>query len=162
MRFFLLLTFVAISLSGCGSKVSSLSPPDPVQKTPQFLPITAIATFPGQQVVNLEVARTPQQHELGLMYRPVLPDNQGMLFQFSKPQLLSFWMKNVSVPLDMVFLNRGVVQYEASALPCPGGIGCPLIRPPRLCDQVIELGSGQLQFLGLKVGDYVQIKSIAD
>gem|GEM_PF-373902 len=124
----------------------------------QTLPISAIATTQGSTQIQLEVARTAAQQELGLMYRPALPDNRGMLFVFSAPQPVSFWMKNVPVPLDMVFLNGGVVKYiQASAPPCPS-LPCDDYGPSTPIDQVIELRSGRAQELGLQVGQKIKIQ----
>ena len=126
----------------------------------QKLPISAVATIPNGTQIQLEVAKTPQQQAMGLMYRPALPDNQGMLFTFPSPQPASFWMKNVPVALDMVFMRKGVIQYiEASAPPCVKE-PCPTYGPRTLIDQVIELRSGRAAELGLKKGDKVKIDSI--
>ena len=43
----------------------------------QKLPISAIANFPGEQKIKLEVARTPEQKAMGLMSRPALADDRG-------------------------------------------------------------------------------------
>jgi uncharacterized membrane protein (UPF0127 family) len=126
----------------------------------QQLPISAVATIPDGTQIQLEVAQTPQQQAMGLMYRQALPDNRGMLFNFPSPQPVSFWMKNVPVALDMVFLRQGVVQYvEASAPPCTTE-PCPTYGPRTLIDQVIELRSGRAAELNLKKGDKVTIESL--
>ncbi|HEY9833393.1 MAG TPA: DUF192 domain-containing protein, partial [Stenomitos sp.] len=70
----------------------------------QMLPISAQAAIRGQRIL-LEVARTRQQQQMGLMYRTSLADNRGMLFPFDPPQPVSFWMKNTKIPLDMIFLR---------------------------------------------------------
>ncbi len=113
-------------LMGCTSPttakppiVISASPTQTPMSIGQKLPITAQATVPNGSKIDLEVAQTPEQQQMGLMHRPALPDDRGMLFTFSQPQPVSFWMKNVPVPLDMVFLNKGVVKYiQAAAPPC--------------------------------------------
>lgn len=135
--------------------VNSQSPP--LTNLGQKLPISARAIFPNGSQIDLEVAQTPQQQAMGLMYRPALPKNQGMLFQFSSPQAVSFWMKNVPVPLDMVFLRRGVVQKIISAVPPCTTDPCPTYGPRTQIDQVIELRSGRAAELGLKEGDRVKI-----
>jgi uncharacterized membrane protein (UPF0127 family) len=57
--------------------------------------------------VNVEVASTPAERELGLMYRQHLDENAGMIFVFPGPDQLSFWMKNTEIPLDMIFAESG-------------------------------------------------------
>lgn len=123
----------------------------------QMLPISATAEMAGQQI-SLEVARTPQEQAMGLMYRTSLAPDRGMLFSFNSPQPVSFWMKNTKIPLDMVFLQKGEVKaIEANVPPCTTN-PCPSYGPQTLIDQVIELRGGRAAELGLKVGDRVSIK----
>ncbi|MTJ49611.1 DUF192 domain-containing protein [Dolichospermum sp. UHCC 0259] len=155
---------LSILLMGCSSLTTAQSPavtPESSTQTPvnlgQNLPISAEATLPENIKIQLEVARTQEQQQMGLMYRKALPDNQGMLFLFPIAQPVQFWMKNVPVALDMVFLRKGVVQYiQASAPPCDIE-PCPTYGPNVLIDQVIELRSGRAKELGLKKGDQIKI-----
>ncbi|TAF02665.1 MAG: DUF192 domain-containing protein [Nostocales cyanobacterium] len=126
----------------------------------QMLPISAQATVPNGTIIKLEVARTPQQQAMGLMYRPALPDNRGMLFVFSSAQPVNFWMKNVPVSLDMVFLHNGVIKYIQTAAPPCESQTCPTYGPSVPIDQVIELRSERAAELGLKLGDKVKIELI--
>lgn len=57
--------------------------------------------------VPVEVVATPEKRSLGLMYRKDLPKTHGMLFLFPREQLLSFWMKNTPLALDIVYINSG-------------------------------------------------------
>ncbi|MEL6229433.1 MAG: DUF192 domain-containing protein [Cyanobacteria bacterium J06636_28] len=140
------------------------SEPDPNDADPssmltgpgQVLPITAQAIIAGE-TVELEVAQTARQQQLGLMHRKALPDNRGMLFPFSPARPVGFWMKNVPVGLDMVFLYQGQVQGIAEAPPCEAD-PCPTYSPGRLLvDNVIELRIGRAAELGLEAGDRVEI-----
>ncbi|MEL6331955.1 MAG: DUF192 domain-containing protein [Cyanobacteria bacterium J06626_26] len=140
------------------------SEPDPIDADPssmltgpgQVLPITAQAIIAGE-TVELEVAQTARQQQLGLMHRKALPDNRGMLFPFSPARPVGFWMKNVPVGLDMVFLYQGQVQGIAEAPPCEAD-PCPTYSPGRLLvDNVIELRIGRAAELGLEAGDRVEI-----
>jgi hypothetical protein len=164
-RLSLLSILLSIFLMGC-SVPTTAKPPIPTfsSQTPaseslgQTLPISAKAILPNGTTIHLEVAKTPQQQAMGLMYRPALPDDRGMLFGFPSPQPVSFWMKNVPVPLDMVFLQNGVVKYiHASAPPCTSE-PCPTYGPKTPIDKVIELRSGRAAELKLKVGDTVKIE----
>lgn len=153
---------ISVLLLGC-STASSLSPvaqaPAPtVQASPsQTLPITAKATF-KDQVIQLEVAQTSEQQEIGLMNRPPLPADRGMLFPFEPPRPVMFWMKNTPSPLDMVFLLNGEVKaIAADARPCAAN-PCPTYGSNDAVNQVIELRSGRAEELGLKVGDRLSIE----
>jgi uncharacterized protein len=123
---------------------------------PQQLPLSAQVTI-GNQTIALEVAKTPEQQEIGLMNRTALPDNQGMLFVFEPARPVGFWMKNTLIPLDIVFLHEGVVQMIAPAAPCQAD-PCPTYQPTGLIDQVIELRQGRAQELGLKVADRLTVQ----
>lgn len=164
----LYLLILSILLMSCSPPTSAVSP-DGSPESPlstsekattsqgQQLPISAHATFAGQ-VIQLEVARTPRQQAMGLMFRPALPDDRGMLFPFDPPQPVGFWMKNVPVPLDMVFVRDGVVQAIADNVPPCKKEPCPTYGPKVPIDHVIELRGGRAAELGLKLGDRLEIK----
>ncbi|MEH1932938.1 MAG: DUF192 domain-containing protein [Nostoc sp.] len=161
----LLSMLLSILLMGC-SVPTTAKPPSPTSasQTPapeslgQTLPISAKAIVPNGTTIQLEVAQTPEQQEMGLMYRPALPDNRGMLFAFPSAQSISFWMKNTPVPLDMVFLHNGVVKYIQAAAPPCASEPCPTYGSKTPIDKVIELRSGRAAELKLKVGDIVKIE----
>jgi uncharacterized membrane protein (UPF0127 family) len=73
----------------------------------------------GRSLFTVELAVTPEEQEMGLMYRLSLARNAGMLFVFAKPQVVDFWMKNTVLPLDMIFIRKdGVVDSIArNAMP---------------------------------------------
>lgn len=122
----------------------------------QVLPVSAQIQV-REAIIDLEVARSPQAQALGLMYRQSLPDNRGMLFPFDPPQQVRFWMKNVPIPLDMVFLQAGTVKAIASQVPPCRHSPCPTYGPDIPVDQVLELRGGRAEELGLKVGDRLVI-----
>ncbi|MDZ8109850.1 MAG: DUF192 domain-containing protein [Nostoc sp. DedQUE12a] len=161
----LLSILLGIFLMGCSdpttaipSTTTSGSPTPAPQSLGQKLPISAKAIVPNGTTIQLEVAKTPQQQAMGLMYRPALPDDRGMLFPFPSAQPVSFWMKNVPVSLDMVFLQNGVVKYIQPAAPPCASEPCPTYGPNTLIDKVIELRSGRAAELNLKVGDVIKIE----
>lgn len=124
----------------------------------QLLPVTATAEIKGL-MFELEVARTPQEQSLGLMFRSDLPDNRGMLFPFETARRTSFWMKDVPVALDMVFIRNGeVIAIAPSVPPCPD-LPCPSYGPgSEIVDSVLELRSGRAAEIGLQAGDSVIIQ----
>ncbi len=73
------------------------------QDGPQRLPTTPLTA--GFHLINAEVARTPEQRAIGLMHRPTMPANDGMLFVFERPAEQCFWMKNTLLPLSIAFLD---------------------------------------------------------
>lgn len=128
------------------------------QNQAQVLPITAQAII-NEQVINLEVAQTPQQQAMGLMFREALPDDRGMFFPFEEARIARFWMNNVPVALDMIFIKEGKVAEIATAPPCNSEPqDCPLYGPDTLVDGVIELREGRAKELGLATGDAIEIE----
>ncbi len=135
----------------------SQSPVQTQENPGQMLPITAQAKI-GPEIIQLEVAKTPQQQALGLMFRTSLAPDRGMLFPFERPRIVGFWMKNCKIPLDMIFLRNGVVKgIQVNAPPCQQD-PCPSYGPDVPVDTVIELGGGRSQELGVKVGDRIPIQ----
>lgn len=124
----------------------------------QSLPISAEAEI-GGQVIQLEVARTPSEQAMGLMYRTSLPSDRGMLFSFEPPRPVQFWMQDTLIPLDMVFMRDGEVKaIVANAQPCTSN-PCPTYGPRReVVNQVIELAGGRAAELGLAVGDRITLR----
>ncbi len=123
----------------------------------QMLPITAAAEMAGK-TIQLEVAQTSEQQAIGLMYRESLAADRGMLFPFAQERLASFWMKNVSISLDMIFLNSNqIVSIAADVPPCKAE-PCPIYGPDALVNKVIELRGGRAKELGIKAGDKITIR----
>ncbi|MBD2594849.1 hypothetical protein BCD64_11400 [Nostoc sp. MBR 210] len=152
----LLPILLSLFLMGCSTQTTAKTPI--AVQTGQTLPIAAKAVVPNGTTIELEVAVTQEQQAKGLMNRPALPDNRGMLFKFPSAQPVQFWMKNVPVPLDMVFLQNGVIKYiQASAPPCASE-PCATYGPDVPIDTVIELRAGRAKELKLKPGDNVKIK----
>jgi uncharacterized membrane protein (UPF0127 family) len=129
--------------------------------TGQILPVSVNAIVgdralaePSQRI-GLEVAKTPQEQAIGLMFRTELPDDRGMLFPIAPPRNVRFWMRNVQIELDMIFLREGVVQAIIPNVPPCFGDTCPNYGPDVPVDAVIELKGGRAAQLGLKVGDRI-------
>ncbi len=147
---------LSLGLSACTtappSASSAPSSAPPILPMGQTLPITATTQL-GGKTFQLEVAQTPEQQSMGLMYRPVLPDDRGMLFPMDPPRPVTFWMRNVPVALDMVFIHQGKIIAIASKVPPCATASCPTYGPQGLVDQVLELRAGRAEELGLKSGD---------
>ena len=122
----------------------------------QMLPITATVQI-GTETIELEVAQTPQQQATGLMFRESLAANRGMLFPFQTEKVASFWMKNVPISLDMIFLNGDRIVHIAQAVPCDTE-PCDIYSSNGLIDRVIELRGGRAKELGIEPGDTITIQ----
>ena len=165
-----LMILLAVTFLGCTSSSLPHSNTDKITKTSeqkkiavspsnsaQILPVTAKTTI-NQTIIELEVAQTQKQQALGLMFRQSLPKNRGMLFPFDEPQITQFWMKNVTISLDMIFLYQGEVKAIAEDVPPCVADPCPVYGPNILIDRVLELGGGRAKELNLQVGDRLKIE----
>ena len=66
----------------------------------------------GNVKMVVEVADTDERRSEGLMHRRSLAKNEGMMFLFSKEQVLSFWMKNTFIPLSIAFFDKNRTLIE--------------------------------------------------
>ena len=103
----------------------------------------------GIHVINAELATTPQQREIGLMMRPSMEANDGMLFVFEQPGQQCFWMKNTLIPLSIAFLadDGSVVNVDEMASQTLDG-HCSA-KPVRF---VLEMNQGWFAKRGIKPG----------
>jgi uncharacterized membrane protein (UPF0127 family) len=113
-----------------------------------------LITEAGPKMIDVEVAATPEQQALGLMFRTSLADTKGMLFPYGEARELTMWMKNTYIPLDMVFIRADgtVHRIEVKTEPLSERVissGGPAIA-------VLELAGGAAERLGLKPGDQVR------
>lgn len=58
----------------------------------------------GMYRIDTQLAVTPQQRQVGLMFRKEMPQAEGMLFIFEQPEKQCFWMKNTVLPLTAAFV----------------------------------------------------------
>jgi uncharacterized membrane protein (UPF0127 family) len=111
--------------------------------------------------IGLELAITPEELAQGLMYRPHLPDDRGMLLIFSEERLPSIWMMNTLVALDLVYLDDlgMVVDVIPQAQPCPGE-PCPRFVPKQPARAVLELVAGTVERHGMREGDRLEFSHV--
>ncbi|MGD1806401.1 DUF192 domain-containing protein [Dapis sp. BLCC M126] len=156
LGFSLQITFVQISQAISIQEQAQHPSNFQVSQQGQVLPITAQAQISGQ-IINLEVAKTPKEQAMGLMYRTELADDRGMLFSFDPPRKVNFWMKNCKISLDMIFIRSGVVKAITVDVPPCLTDPCPVYGSGVPVDRVIEVRGGRVTELGLKVGNRIII-----
>lgn len=120
----------------------------------------SIDTAKGRQHFTVELALTPDQQEQGLMFRRHLAADAGMLFVMAQPQIMTFWMHNTLIPLDMLFIAAGgkIVDLHERAMPMSDAT--IVSHAPAIA--VLELNGGTVDRLGIKIGDVVHAAALGD
>ena len=105
-----------------------------------------------------EVAKTISQKTKGLMYRSSLPNEKGMLFPFWFSWYRTFWMKNVSIPLDIIFINREFKVVSIFEAPANVGILNKKFYASGFCKYVIECNVGFCKNNHVSLGTNISFK----
>lgn len=109
----------------------------------------------GQAKISVEIADSLDEKIKGLSGRKKFPENYGMLFVFEKPDYYSFWMKDMLIPLDFIWINNGQV-VEITQNVKPEDYQPPkILVPQQKVEAVLEIKGGLAQKLNIKVGDKV-------
>jgi uncharacterized protein len=136
MRVYAIL-FAALALCGCSSE-HSVSNLDALE--------TQTMIMPNGQEIRAEVLIAPDAQLRGMMFRDALPEGRGMFFMHKEVKAYTYWMYNVKVPLDMIFIDaqHQVLGVVASAPPCTTRASeCPNYGGFPGTKYVLELNGGQ-------------------
>lgn len=150
---------MALILLGCGGQDEGWSSPVPFD--------TSYVTFSMEQgAVGLfvEVAATSRQREYGLMGRPSLDSEWGMLFTYDSVQSpdQGFWMWRTRMPLDIAFIAAdGSISAIRSMPPCesPDPQWCPSYEAGVEYTAAVEVNEGWFQANGVGPGSRMELQS---
>lgn len=142
-----------VPYAATGSPLSAGAAPKPA--TPQ---VVLTATGGRTLTVTAELALTAAEQEKGLMDRPALAKDSGMIFVFRDDGPRRFWMKNTLIPLDMIFIDRTgtVVHVEEKTRPfdlTPRGPDTP-------SRYVLEVDAGTAEAYGIGPGAKAVFRNI--
>ncbi len=115
----------------------------------------------NNEKIFVEMAITKEAQEIGLAGHKRLEKNEGMLFIFPKKDFYGFWMKGMSFPIDIVWVNDNkIVWIEREVKPQSNlpDAELPIYYPPELADAVLEINAGVADELELKEGDGIEVK----
>lgn len=103
--------------------------------------------------IEVEIAENEAERNKGLMFRSFLPDSVGMLFIFEKPDTHSFWMKNTSIPLDIIYVgpDKKIVSIAENTQPYSE----ESIPPYGLVQYVVEVNAGFSKQNNIQSGDAI-------
>lgn len=135
----------------------------------QYRDVESLDQYPEESVViesrlrehpfQMWVADTQPRRTQGLMSVKKLDTNRGMLFLFDSPTRAAMWMKNMAIPIDMLFIapDGRVLSVERNANPS----SLQTIQATAPVSGVIELPGGTVARLNLKTGDIVRHRHFA-
>jgi uncharacterized membrane protein (UPF0127 family) len=122
-------------------------------------PAVIFSTSSGEKVsVRAELASTPETRARGLMFRKNLAQGEGMLFLFPEEEILTFWMKNTLIPLDVIFISSKMVVVGTIEKTVPLSTNPLSISAP--AKFVLEVVGGFAQKKGIAVGARVEFKGV--
>ena len=137
---FVLVALLATSLASCA------------QVAPQ-LTLERVKLASGMHRIDVQVAATPEQRQIGLMFRKDMPQHEGMIFVFDQPAQQCFWMKNTLLPLSAAFIaDDGTIVNIEDMKPLVLDAHCSA-KPVRY---VLEMNKGWFAKKGIKAGSQLQ------
>ena len=107
-----------------------------------------------QHPFNVEMALTADQQTVGLMFRPSVPPDGGMLFDWGTVRDSQMWMRNTISSLDMVFINADGTIRSIAENTVPQSLA--IIDSHGPVRATLELAAGTAARLNIRVGDKVQ------
>ncbi|MDH3589071.1 MAG: DUF192 domain-containing protein [Gammaproteobacteria bacterium] len=120
----------------------------------------AVETVTGDRhEFTVYLAITPQQRAHGLMFVRSLPADYGMLFLYHEPQVISMWMKNTVLSLDMLFIRPDGTIANIAHDTTPRSLAS--IRSSGAVTGVLELNAGTAKRLELAPGDRIVYRAFA-
>ncbi|MDO8583361.1 MAG: DUF192 domain-containing protein [bacterium] len=121
------------------------------------------ATIDGH-TFELRVARSEKEKEIGLSETESLPENKAMIFLFEKPAYYSFWMKNMTMPIDIIYINNDeIVTIEKNVQPPTSPTeSLNIFMPAKPANRVLEIQAGLSEKYNFKEGDKVKYENLSN
>lgn len=139
------IVLLAVVLAACGPESSSVY---------EFN--TRVVRLPDGAAIRCEVMSHPDDMARGMMFRESLAEDRGMLFFHGESGKHSYWMYQVEIPLDIIWMdgNNRIVEMSPNTPPCKASVddNCPVYGGTTESLVVLELAAGSIEKHGLRVG----------
>ena len=114
------------------------------------------------QLVTVDLRKTPAEQALGLGDRDLLAWDHGMLFLYDKSDFLVFWMKGMRFDIDIVWIREQRIVGMAEFVPYPREDPSKpaTVRSPELVDMVLEVPAGYARAHAWRRGDRVELAGV--
>jgi len=151
------LLLVLILPVGCSNRKST-GAGAPIEATKGFGDYFAMTV--GGKPVRLQLAVLPLEQEQGLMHRRDLGTDDGMVFVYSRPQAMSYWMRNTPSPLDIGYFDASGTLLEVyGMLPFDE---TPVRSRSQQIQYCVEMQRGWYSAHGVKPGAKLDLKALAE
>lgn len=113
----------------------------------------------GDRLVAMQIAALPAELQQGLMFRQTMGSDEGMLFVFTKPQQMGFWMRNTILPLDIGYIDStGRLKEIYPMYPLDEK---PVTSRSHAIQYCLEMNQGWYARHGVKAGAALDLKAVA-
>ncbi len=150
------MTLAFAAWAGCGGSATTAGPASGAAASWEPEGRVIPMTLPDDRVIEVELRVSDEEVNEGMMFRPQLPPDKGMLFVFDRMRKRPFWMFQTYVPLDMIWLDdsKRIVEVVDNAQPCRERDfrNCPTYGGNFEAAYVLELAAGRAAAYGLKQG----------
>ena len=152
----LILSLLTATSCGGGTKSPTLTPSPTPQPTTIAPPFAVINGY----IFHLEIPKNDDEFYLGLGNRTYLPDDSAMLFIYQQEAILSFWMKDTLIPLDILFLDSSKKIVDIQTMQPEPGVSDFYLhsyrsRVPAM--YAIEMNAGLSEKFGFVIGMAVEL-----
>jgi len=113
----------------------------------------------GDRLVAMQIAALPAELQQGLMFRQTMGSDEGMLFVFTTPQQMGFWMRNTILPLDIGYIDStGKLKEIYPMYPLDEK---PVVSRSHAIQYCLEMNQGWYARHGVKAGAALDLKAVA-
>lgn len=107
----------------------------------------------GNQTVRADIAHTDRTRQTGLMFKPKMPKQEGMLFVFPDIAYHAMWMRNTLIPLSVAYVNERGEILSIHEMEAHSEVSHQSAGPARYA---LEMNAGWFAGNKIKVGDSIK------
>ena len=110
--------------------------------------------------IQIDIAADLPRQIRGLSGREFLGETEGMLFVYDRAAFRQFWMKEMLIPLDFIWIKDFEIVSMHENIPHPAENNGEIYRvnSGTEADMVLEINAGSIEKFGLEIGDKVELK----
>ena len=117
---------------------------------------TPLSVHINGQIVRIELADTPETRSRGLSGRSELSFDEGMLFVFPEDGAYGFWMKDMQIPIDIIWMSEDGVVVDMALNVSPDTYPASFF-PKTPARYVLAVAAGFAERYSVRIGDTVEL-----